>query len=382
MKIKAAVLNETGLPAPYASSKPLVIEDVDLEGPGPGEVLIRIVAAGLCHSDLSVINGDRPRPLPMALGHEASAVVEEVGPFVDDLRKGDPVVSVFVPSCGHCGPCSEGRPALCEPGAAHNGVGDLLTGARRLSRGGKPINHHLGVSCFADYAVVSRRSLVPIDREAPLPVAALMGCAVLTGAGAVFNGGDVKPGSSVAVVGLGGVGLAAVLGAVAAGAETIVAVDRLESKLDAARALGATHAFAADDPDVVAKVREATKGGVATALEFAGAAKALELAYAITRRGGVTVTAGLPNPRATLALHPVTLVAEERTLKGSYLGSGVPSRDIPRFLALYRRGKLPVDKLLDPPDAAFGDQRGVRPPPRRDRDPADRRILTAAPFIP
>jgi len=346
MKIKAAVLNEMSLPAPYASSKPLKIEEIDLEGPGPGEVLIRIVAAGLCHSDLSVINGDRPRPLPMALGHEASAVVEEVGPFVDDLRPGDPVVSVFVPSCGHCGPCSEGRPALCEPGAAHNGLGDLLTGARRLSRDGKPVNHHLGVSCFAEYAVVSRRSLVPIDKEAPLSIAALMGCAVLTGAGAVFNGGDVRPGGSVAVVGLGGVGLAALLGAVAAGAETIVAVDRLDSKLDAASALGATLVFRADDPDVVAKVKEATRGGVESALEFAGAAKALELAYSITRRGGVTVSAGLPHPDATFALHPVSLVAEERTLKGSYLGSGVPSRDIPRFLALNRRGKLPVEKLL------------------------------------
>jgi len=346
MKIKAAVLNEMSLPAPYVSSKPLKIEEIDLEGPGPGEVLIRVVAAGLCHSDLSVINGDRPRPLPMALGHEASAVVEEVGPFVDDLRPGDPVVSVFVPSCGHCGPCSEGRPALCEPGAAHNGLGDLLTGARRLSRDGKPVNHHLGVSCFAEYAVVSRRSLVPIDKEAPLSIAALMGCAVLTGAGAVFNGGDVRPGGSVAVVGLGGVGLAALLGAVAAGAETIVAVDRLDSKLDAASALGATLVFRADDPDVVAKVKEATRGGVESALEFAGAAKALELAYSITRRGGVTVSAGLPHPDATFALHPVSLVAEERTLKGSYLGSGVPSRDIPRFLALNRRGKLPVEKLL------------------------------------
>ena len=346
MKIKAAVLNEMAVSAPYASSRPLKIEEVDLAGPGPGEVLIRIVAAGLCHSDLSVINGDRPRPLPMALGHEASAVVEEVGAFVDDLKPGDPVVTVFVPSCGHCGPCSEGRPALCEPGAAHNGAGDLLSGARRLSRDGKPINHHVGVSCFAEYAVVSRRSLVAIDKDAPLPIAALMGCAVLTGAGAVFNGGDVRPGTSVAVVGLGGVGLAAVLGAVAAGAETIVAVDRLQSKLEAARSLGATHAFAADDPDVVAKVREATKGGVATALEFAGAAKALELAYAITRRGGVTVTAGLPTPKAMLTLQAISLVAEERTLKGSYLGSGVPSRDIPRFLRLHRSGKLPVEKLL------------------------------------
>jgi alcohol dehydrogenase len=346
MKIKAAVLEQLGLPTPYAQSRPLEVQEVELEGPGPGEALIRIVAAGLCHSDLSVINGDRPRPLPMALGHEAAGIVEEVGPFVDDLKPGDHVVCVFVPSCGHCGPCTEGRPALCEPGAAHNGVGELLSGARRLSRDGVALNHHLGVSCFAEYATVSRRSLVRVADDVPLHIAALMGCAVLTGAGAVFNGGDVKPGGTAAVVGLGGVGLAAVLGAVAAGAETIVAVDRLDAKLEAARDLGATHLFRADDPDVVAKVREATKGGVETALEFAGAAKALEFAYAITRRGGVTVTAGLPHPKAMLSLPAVSLVAEERTLKGSYLGSGVPARDIPRFLGLYRRGKLAVDKLL------------------------------------
>lgn len=346
MRIKAAVLEEMGLPAPYARSRPLVIREVDLDGPGPGEVLIRVAAAGLCHSDLSVINGDRPRPLPMVLGHEASGVVEEVGPSVDDLAPGDHVVCVFVPSCGHCSPCTEGRPALCEPGARHNGAGDLLGGARRLHRDGAPINHHCGVSCFAERATVSRRSLVRVGRDVPLHVAALMGCAVLTGTGAVFNGGDVKPGGTAAVVGLGGVGLAAVLGAVACGAETIVAVDRLEAKLDLARALGATHAFRADDPDAVAKVREATRGGVDAALEFAGSARALEFSYAITRRGGTTVTAGLPHPGAMLSLPAVTLVAEERTLKGSYLGSGVPSRDIPRFLGLYRRGKLPVERLL------------------------------------
>ncbi len=346
MRIRAAVLEEMGLARPYAVSRPLKVQEIELDGPGPGEVLVRIVAAGLCHSDLSVINGDRPRPLPMALGHEAAGVVEEVGPFVDDLKPGDRVVSVFVPSCGHCSPCMEGRPALCEPGAQHNGVGDLLTGGRRLRSGGAVVNHHLGVSGFAEYATVSRRSLVKVGDEAPLHIAALMGCAVLTGAGAVFNTGDVRPGGTTAVVGLGGVGLAAILGAAACGAETIVAIDRLDSKLEFARDLGATHAFNADDPDVVAKVKEATRGGVEAALEFAGSTKALELSYAITRRGGVTITAGLPNPKAMLALPAVSLVAEERTLKGSYLGSGVPARDIPRFLGLYKRGKLPVEKLL------------------------------------
>jgi alcohol dehydrogenase len=346
MKVRAAVLEEMGLARPYAATKPLKVQEVDLEGPGPGEVLVRMAVAGLCHSDLSVIEGNRPRPLPMVLGHEASGVVEEVGDFVGDLVPGDHVVFVFVPSCGHCDPCSEGRPALCEPGAAHNGAGDLLSGATRLTRDGMKLHHHCGVSSFAEYATVSRRSLVKVDRDIPLDIAGLIGCAVITGAGAVFNTGDVKPGGSTAIVGLGGVGLAAVLGAVAAGAETIVAVDRLDAKLTFARELGATHTFNADDPDVVAKVREATKGGVQAALEFAGSVKALEFGYRITRRGGTTITAGLPNPNAMLQLPAVSLVAEERTLKGSYIGSGVPTRDIPRLLGLYRRGKLPVDKLL------------------------------------
>ncbi|PWE54796.1 alcohol dehydrogenase [Metarhizobium album] len=346
MKIRAAVLEEIGLERPYARTLPLKVQEVELEGPGPGEVLVKIAVAGLCHSDLSVIDGNRPRPVPMVLGHEASGVVEAVGEYVEDLKPGDHVVFVFVPSCGHCSPCAEGRPALCEPGAASNGHGELLGGVSRLSRHGERVHHHVGVSSFAEYATVSRRSLVKVEKDVPLDIAGLIGCAVLTGAGAVFNTGDVKPGCSTAVIGLGGVGLAALIGAAAAGAETIVAVDRLDSKLEFARELGATHTFNADDPDIVGKVKEATKGGVEAALEFAGSVKALEFGYAITRRGGTTITAGLPNPKAMLSLPAVTLVAEERTLKGSYIGSGVPSRDIPRFLALYKRGKLPVDRLL------------------------------------
>src|SRR3954471_21607155 len=165
MKIRAAVLNHMGALTPYAASKPLSIAEVDLDPPGSGEVLVKIAAAGLCHSDLSVINGYRPRPMPMALGHEAAGVVEELGPGVGDLSRGDHVVLVFVPSCGHCAPCAEGRPALCEPAAVANLSGALLGGGRRLSRNGVPINHLLGCAAFAEYATVSRRSLVKVDRE-------------------------------------------------------------------------------------------------------------------------------------------------------------------------------------------------------------------------
>lgn len=346
MKIKAAVLNAMGAKPPYAQSKPLSIETVELDPPGPGEVLVKVAAAGLCHSDLSVINGDRPRATPLVLGHEAAGVVEQAGPGVDDLAKGDQVSFVFVPSCGHCLPCQEGRPALCEPGAAANGKGELLSGARRLHRNGAPLYHHVGVSCFAEYATVSRRSLVKIDPDVPLDEAAMFGCAVLTGVGAVFNTAGVRPGQSVGVVGLGGVGLTAVLGALVAGARTIVAIDLNDQKLALARQLGATHAFNAGDPDCVAQAREATQGGVDAAIEIAGSVKALETAFKITRRGGQTVTAGLPNPTHMFPVPPVTLVAEERTLKGSYIGSCVPARDLPRYMALYRQGRLPIDRLL------------------------------------
>jgi len=346
MKIRAAVLHAVGATAPYATSKPLVVEELELAAPGPGEVLVKIGAAGLCHSDLSVINGDRPRPMPMALGHEAAGIVEELGEGVTDLKRGDHVVLVFVPSCGHCGPCSEGRPALCEPGAAANGAGTLLSGGRRLTRNGQTINHHLGCSVFAEYATVSRRSVVKIDSELPLDEAALFGCAVLTGVGAVVNTAQVRAGASVAVIGLGGVGLASLLGARAAGARQIVAVDLSNAKLDLAKSLGATHTFNAGNADCQEQIRELTSGGVEYACELAGSVRALELAYKITRRGGTTVTAGLPPPTAAFALPAVNLVAEERTLKGSYIGTCVPSRDIPRYIELYRQGRLPIDRLM------------------------------------
>lgn len=346
MRIRAAVLEQMGLPTPYAESRPLRVQEIELEPPGQGEVLVRIAAAGLCHSDLSVINGDRPRPLPMVLGHEAAGVVEEVGPGVDDLKKGDHVVLVFVPACGHCLPCMQGRPALCEPAAAANGVGTLLSGARRLHRDGEPLNHHVGVSAFAEYATVSRRSLVKIDPELPLEEAALFGCAVLTGAGAVINTAGVKAGETVAIVGLGGVGLCALLAAQAAGAREVFAVDLLPQKLAFARQLGATATFDAGAADVVEAIREASGGGVDYALEFAGSAKALELAWAITRRGGTTITGGLPHPSARLPVPIVQLVAEERVLKGSYIGTAVPARDVPRLIHLYRKGRLPIDRLV------------------------------------
>jgi alcohol dehydrogenase len=349
MKTRAAVLETIGLPAPYAQSRPLRIREVELAPPGDGEVLIRVRAAGLCHSDLSVISGDRPRPVPMALGHESAGEIVECGPGVHDLRPGDRVVLVFMPSCGGCLPCMEGRPALCEPGAASNGAGTLLSGQRRLSLNGQALNHHMGVSCFAEHAVVSRRSCVKIEAsEAELghAQAALFGCAVLTGAGAVINTARVQAGTSVAVLGLGGVGFSALLAAVASGARELVAIDLSDAKLALARELGATVTVNAAAADAAEQVRALTRGGVDHAFEMAGAIAAMELAWRITRRGGSTISAGLPHPDKRFALPPVQLVAEERTLRGSYIGSAVPARDIPRYIDLYRRGKLPVDRLM------------------------------------
>jgi Zn-dependent alcohol dehydrogenase len=346
VKITAAVLHQSPVAAPYAETRPLKIQELDLAPPQSGEVLVEVKAAGLCHSDLSVINGDRPRPVPMALGHEAAGIVREVGPNVTRFKPGDHVVMVFVPSCGHCVPCAEGRPALCEPGNAANGRGELIGGGRRLSLKAEVVQHHVGVSAFASHAVLSENSLVKIDDTVAFEVAALFGCAVLTGVGAVVNSASVRPGESVAVVGLGGVGLSALLGAVAAGADPIVAIDLSPEKLAFARELGATHAFDAREEGLVDGVRQATGGGVDSAIELAGSVRALETAFAVTKRGGTTVTAGLANPAHNFSFPPVKLVGEERVLRGSYVGSCVPTRDIPRFISLYKRGHLAVDKLM------------------------------------
>lgn len=317
-----------------------------MDDPGPGEVLVRIRAASLCHSDLSVVDGSRPRVMPMVLGHEAAGEVVETGEGVNDLSAGDKVVCIFVPNCGHCARCYEGRPALCEPGAQSNLAGTLLGGARRLRMGGVSLNHHLGVSGFAEFAVVSRTSLVKIAADIGFETAALFGCAVITGVGAVLNTANVPVGSSVAIVGAGGVGLSCVLGAVLAGARRIIVVDLNRKKLEFAQELGATDVFDAGVDNAVTKIKEATGGGVDFAFETAGAAPALALAYQITRRGGTTVTAGLPNPNHQFSIPQISLTSEERTVKGSYMGSCVPQRDIPNYIGMFQRGRLPVERLV------------------------------------
>lgn len=347
MKIRAAVLQQMGMARPYHESKPLVIEEVELEGPQKGEILVKIHAAGLCHSDLSVIDGNRPRQVPMVLGHEAAGEVVELGADVRDLAVGDHVVFSFVPVCGHCMPCMTARPALCENGVAANNQGILLGGGTRLrDKQNKSIYHHMGVSGFAEYTIASTHSVVKIDKTLPFEVAALFGCAVMTGVGAVINTARLMLGQTVLITGMGGVGFAALLGAIAGGASKIIVADVNKEKLAQALALGAHEAVDTTQENALENVRDLTRGGVDIGLEFAGVIPALEFTYNATARGGKTVTAGLPHPSKKMEFAPVKLVAEERTLQGSYLGSCIPSRDIPAYIKLYQSGRLPVEKLM------------------------------------
>lgn len=348
IRCKAAVLRTIGAPRPYAQSKPLSIEEVNLAPPKPVEVLVRIAGAGLCHSDLSVINGDRPRGLPMALGHEGSGVVVEVGSAIDDVRVGDHVVFQFSGGCGRCRRCVEGRPQVCERAAAAKAEGGLMAGGSRItSLNGERIDHHSGLSCMAEYAVVDRGNIVVVDKDVAIADAALFGCAVITGVGAVVNTARIRAGDTVAVFGLGGVGLSGVMGAKLAGAETIIAIDRERHKLDVARGVGATHVVCAADADCVEQVRDLTGGGVDYAFELSGTIDAMQKAYAVVQYGGTVVAAGLPPVTATFQVNQCDLVGQEKSVRGSYMGSCVPVRDIPRFLRLYQEGRLPVDRLID-----------------------------------
>ena len=339
MKITGAVLEEIGRSRPFAESRPISIADLDLTGPGPTEILVKLEAAGICHSDLSVVDGNRVRPVPMLLGHEAAGRVVEVGAEVTDLAPGQRVVMSFLPRCEQCENCAADGRLPCTAGSKSNNEGTLLHGSRHLSRDGEPVHHHLGVSGFASHAVVDRASVVPVDDDVPADIAAVLGCAVLTGGGAVLNAAKPRPEDSVMVVGLGGVGMAALITAVSQGISRIIAVDTLPEKLEHARRLGAHEAYTPQElPELGVKARYV--------IECAGSARAFETAFAATAVGGTTVTAGLPAPDALAHLSPLTITAEARTIVGSYLGSAVPARDIPTYARLWREGRLPVEELI------------------------------------
>ena len=342
MLIRGAVLEEIGRERPYAASVPIRVQELELAGPGPGEILVRIEAAGICHSDLSVVDGNRVRPVPMLLGHESAGIVEELGEGVDDLSIGDRVAMCFLPRCEECANCRQDGRLPCTPGSAANNAGTLMGDRVLLHRAGpdgrEEVRHHLGVSGFATRVVVNRASAVPVGNDVPPDIAAVLGCAVLTGGGAVLNAAVPKAGESVMIVGLGGVGMAALLTALSLDLE-VIAVDALESKLELALEWGAAAAYT---PQQVAD--EGVRAD--HVIECAGHPRAFETAFKATAVGGRTVTIGLPAPTALAGISPLTITAEARTIIGSYLGSAVPARDIPRYADLWREGKLPVERLI------------------------------------
>lgn len=346
MQTRAAVLRSGGPvdgPPPFDA---LAIETLELVEPGPGEVLVDIAAACICHSDLSVLTGHRPRPLPMVLGHEASGVVAAVGPGVRRVSPGQHVLLTYVPACGRCRACVSGTPALCPDGNRANAEGRLLTGRRPFSDAtGSALNQHLGLSAFSQRTVVAEESLLALDERVPLQLAALFGCAILTGVGAVVNTAKVPPGASVAIVGLGGVGLSAVMGATLAGAAETVAIDVRGDTFELARRLGATRTVLADGGFAEA-VREHTAGGADYAFDTTGHAPALAEAYAATRPGGTTVVVGLAEPNARVEVSPADLVVTERVVRGSYMGTTVPARDVRWLTDLYLSGRLPLEDLI------------------------------------
>ena len=338
-RMKAAIL--------YEPKQPVRVEEVELDAPRDGEVLVRIGAAGVCHSDYHFMNGDRSVNLPCVLGHEGAGVVEEVGRGVTSVAPGDHVVLLFRANCGHCEFCSQGRPALCWMADLLRSTGHLLDGTSRLHRNGAEIKHFSGVSCFAERAVVPEQGVVRIDPAIPHEVAALVGCAVMTGVGAVMNTAQVKPGAAVLVVGVGGVGLNCVMGAALVGAHPIIVADVVDSKLETAMDFGATHAVNAATGNLVTDVRALTGDeGVDFAFEAIGNPKALRQAFDAVRRGGSTIAVGIAPQGGEASFDAGELVTLEKTVRGSYYGSTRPQTDMPRLLELYQAGRLPIDRLI------------------------------------
>jgi S-(hydroxymethyl)glutathione dehydrogenase/alcohol dehydrogenase len=320
---------------------------VDLAGPGPGEVRVRIAAAGVCHSDLHVRHGEWDVPTPLVMGHEGSGVVIAVADDVSAVAVGDHVILSWVPACGDCRPCRAGRPAQCAVVAsvvAPKGV--LLDGTSRLSRNGQTVHHYLGVSSFAEEAVVPASGAVPIRRDAPLDLAALIGCAVATGIGSVRNTAAVPEGATVAVIGCGGVGLSCIAGAALAGAAQIVAVDILPAKLEIARRFGATEVLDASSGDPVITLRELQPDGVDFAFDAIGKTQTTEQAIAMLGLGGAAVVVGLPPSGARASFEPLALAEADQRILGSNYGSVDPRRDFPWILDLYMEGRLPLDDLV------------------------------------
>ncbi|NKC16114.1 MAG: zinc-binding dehydrogenase [Gammaproteobacteria bacterium] len=336
MEIKAAVL--------YEPNRPLVVETVQLDDPSDGEVLVRMAAAGVCHSDYHVMKGEWSLPLPAVLGHEGAGIVEKVGPGVGRVRPGDHVILNFRANCGRCHHCVVGRPVLCD--GIETPRSGLFDGTVRLHRDGNDINHMARTACFAEYTVVPESGAVPVRQDMPLDKACLIGCAVMTGVGAATNTARIQPGANVAVIGCGGVGLNAVQGAALSGADRIIAVDVLDNKLEYARQFGATDLVNAGNGDAVARVTQMTGGGVDYAIEAIGRSSTIQQAYEMCRLGGLAVIVGMAPEHDTIEINALSLPRTERAIVGSYYGSARPWVDLPKLADLYMNGRLMIDELI------------------------------------
>ena len=340
MRIRAAVTEEAG-----GATR---VEQIDLAEPGAGEVLVRLGASGVCRSDYNAVDGTTTTPWPVVLGHEGAGVVEGVGTGVTRVRPGDHVTLSWTPSCGECAECVRDLPQMCSTIWPLMGSGGLMDETSRLSRGGETIHHYCFLSTFAEACVVPERSCVPIPKDVPFDVASLVGCAVTTGVGAVWNTAGVRPGDRVAVIGCGGVGLSALMAAVAVGAEPVIAVDATAAKVEAARELGAASGvvWAGSAEETAEAVRDASGGGVDYAIEATGRGEAMLAAVLSTRTRGAAVLIGIPRAETVVPLPALTIPRMERRVLGSIYGSARPERDFPKILDVYLAGRLPLDRLV------------------------------------
>ena len=339
MRAKAVICREV--------NKPVVVETIEVAPPRAGEVMVKLAACGVCHSDLSATNGTIPFPPPVILGHEGAGVIVEIGPGVTDFALGEHVLSSFVTMCGVCHYCTIGRPALCEVGAKT--LYTLPTGDLRTSdSSGAPLNIFSGVGVMAEFATLSTRSIIRIPMDAPLKQAALVGCGVMTGFCAATNTARVEPGSIVAVFGCGGVGLSAIQGAAVSGARMIVAIDIDDFKLELAKLMGATHVVnSKGDENIVKTLKKLTGGGVDHAFECVGSGELVATAYGALRKGGRAIVVGVvARPKDTTTIRTASITFEEKTIMGSYFGSARPREDAPRILGLYKSGRVKLDELV------------------------------------
>lgn len=344
--MKSAILYKPSTEIPYSHSKPLKVMEIELDEIDDDEVLVEIAFAGLCHSDLSVINGKIPRPYPIALGHEASGKIVEIGNNVRNFRIGDHVACTFLASCMKCEFCRKGRPSLCSFGKKANVTGTLLSGKKKIKVDGHQVSHHAGISAFSTHAIMSSRSVVKVPKTVSLDIVAVSGCALITGVGAVINTAEIPPGSHIGIVGLGGVGLSMLLGSKLMKAGLIVAMDIKDEKLAFAQELGAHQTYNTAKDDSVKKLMYDFEGKLDFVFDASGVSIAFDTAYNLLKPGATYVTSSLPDRESKLSIPYLNLTTEEKIIKGSYIGSSVPYIDIPNYLEFYKKGLLPIDKLI------------------------------------